>query len=115
MQQQNMVMNPSGMPQRMMRANVNVQGGLRQVCKLIVFTITLHTINYIPHCLDLDLNNQKMAMLDFHLMTFAIALFFKESRKLEKISFFLDFRESGSAKLFFPWNGALKNDRGPWE
>jgi len=31
MQQQNMVMNPSGMPQRMMRANVNVQGGLRQI------------------------------------------------------------------------------------
>ena len=43
MQQQNMVMNPSGMPQRMMRANVNVQGGLRQVCTLIVFTIALHT------------------------------------------------------------------------
>ena len=86
MQQQNMVMNPSGMPQRMMRANVNVQGGLRQVCKLIVFTITLHTTNYIPHCSDL--NDQKMAILDFHLMTFAIALFFKESRKLGKSSFF---------------------------
>ena len=56
MQQQNMVMNPSGMPQRMMRANVNVQGGLRQVCKLIAFTITLHTTNYIhydqSHCIE---------------------------------------------------------------
>merc|ERR1712008_595256 len=31
MQQQNMVINPSGMPQRMMRANVSVQGGLRQM------------------------------------------------------------------------------------
>ena len=61
MQQQNMVMNPSGMPQRMMRANVNVQGGLRQVCKLLqyshttnlintVFTITVHEINDTHDC-----------------------------------------------------------------
>ena len=36
MQQQMSQMNPSGMSQqRMMRANVNVQGGLRQVCKTI--------------------------------------------------------------------------------
>ena len=36
MQQQMSQMNPSGMSQqRMMRANVNVQGGLRQVCKSI--------------------------------------------------------------------------------
>ena len=90
MQQQNMVMNPSGMPQRMMRANVNVQGGLRQVCKLIVFTITLHTTNYILHSFNLDLNDQKMALFDFHLMTFAIASLFKGSRKLEKKSFFWD-------------------------
>ena len=71
MQQQNMVMNPSGMPQRMMRANVNVQGGLRQVCKLIVFTITLHTTNYIWY---LQLGTGAVHKLRYHIRLEGIAV-----------------------------------------